>query len=132
MIESLCMAPSSKILVKVLRGTSDANVSFPELCNLLDFQNYVTETYDWYSFQYSAIQQEQNIYGQAGEMAFYYFVWPNFMLNILPDRLQTNLVLPYGHDRCIVLFDYYYDDVESDEARKRADADIEYSHKIQL
>lgn len=104
----------------------------PELCNLLDFQNYITETYDWYSFQYSPIQQEQNIYGEAGQMAFYYFVWPNFMLNILPDRLQTNLVLPDGHDKCIVLFDYYYDEVESEPARARAEADIEYSHKIQL
>ncbi|MDL1891415.1 aromatic ring-hydroxylating dioxygenase subunit alpha [Sphingobacteriales bacterium CHB3] len=104
----------------------------PELCNLLDFQQYVTETYDWYSFQYSPIQQEQNIYGDAGEMAYYYFVWPNFMLNILPDRLQTNLVLPDGHDKCIVLFDYYYDEIESEAARRRAEADIEYSHKIQL
>ncbi|MBX2991827.1 MAG: hypothetical protein KF749_11765 [Bacteroidetes bacterium] len=104
----------------------------PELCNLLDFQQYITETYDWHSFQYSPIQQRQNIYGEAGEMAYYYFVWPNFMLNILPDRLQTNLVLPDSHDRCTVLFDYYYDDVQSAEAGKRAEADIEYSHKIQL
>lgn len=104
----------------------------PELCSLLDFQQYITETYDWYSFQYSPIQQEGNIYGDAGEMAYYYFVWPNFMLNILPDRLQTNLVLPDGHARCTVLFDYYYDDVESEAARARAEADIEYSHKIQL
>lgn len=104
----------------------------PELCNLLDFQQYFTETYDWYSFQYSPIQQQQNIYGEAGEMAYYYFVWPNFMLNILPDRLQTNRVLPDGHDRCIVLFDYYYDDIHSPDAIERAEADIEYSHKIQL
>lgn len=104
----------------------------PELCNLLDFQQYVTETFEWYSLQYSPIQSKENIYGAAGEMAFYYFVYPNFMLNILPDRLQTNLVLPDGHDKCIVLFDYYYDDVESAAARARAEADITYSHEIQL
>lgn len=104
----------------------------PDLCSLLDFQQYITETYQWYSLQYSPIQQEGNIYGEAGEMAYYYFVWPNFMLSILPDRLQTNLVLPGGHDKCIVLFDYYYEDVESEGARARAEADIEYSHKIQL
>jgi choline monooxygenase len=104
----------------------------PELCNLLDFQQYVTETCDWYSLQYSPIQAKENIYGAAGEMAFYFFVWPNFMMNILPDRLQTNLVLPDGHDRCIVLFDYYYDDIESANARERAEADIAYSHAIQL
>ena len=65
-------------------------------------------------------------------MAFYYFVYPNFMLNILPDRLQTNLVLPDGHDKCTVLFDYYYDDVESANACVRAEGDIKYSHYIQL
>lgn len=104
----------------------------PELCNLLDFQQYVTETFDWHSLQHTPIQSKDNFYGSVGEMAFYYFVWPNFMLNILPDRLQTNLVLPDGHDKCTVLFDYYYDEVESDFARKRAEADIEYSHAIQL
>ncbi len=104
----------------------------PELCNLLDFQKYVTETFDWHSLQYSPIQSNDNLYGAAGEMAFYYFVWPNFMLNILPDRLQTNLVLPDGHDKCTVLFDYYYDDVKSPQARERAEADIKYSHDIQL
>lgn len=104
----------------------------PELCNLLDFQKYVTETFDWHSLQYSPIQSNDNLYGSAGEMAFYYFVWPNFMLNILPDRLQTNLVLPDGHDKCTVLFDYYYDDIESPQARERAEADIKYSHDIQL
>ncbi len=104
----------------------------PELCTLLDFQQYITETYDWYSLQYSPIQQQQTIYGRAGQMAYYYFVWPNFMLNILPDRLQTNLVLPTAHDRCIVLFDYYYIDVDSEAALGRAEADVAYSHKIQL
>ena len=104
----------------------------PELCNLLDFQHYVTETFDWHSLQHSPIQATDNIYGAAGELAFYYFVWPNFMLNILPDRLQTNLVLPDGYDKCTVLFDYYYDEISSEESRRRAEADIEYSHKIQL
>lgn len=104
----------------------------PELCTLLDFQRYVTETSEWYSFQYSPIQQQQNIYGEAGAMAYYYFVWPNFMLNILPDRLQTNLVLPEAHNRCTVVFDYYYTDIESAAARERAEADIAYSHNIQL
>jgi choline monooxygenase len=31
-----------------------------------------------------------------------------------------------------VLFDYYYDDIESANARERAEADIAYSHTIQL
>ena len=45
-------------------------------------------------------------YGE-GE-AFYYHVYPNVMLNIMPGRLQTNRILPLGPERCRVEFDYYY------------------------
>ncbi|MBI4428495.1 MAG: aromatic ring-hydroxylating dioxygenase subunit alpha [Ignavibacteriales bacterium] len=103
----------------------------PELCNLLDYQNYVTETFDYYSLQYSPIQEKGNFYGSNNSSAFYFFVWPNFMLNILPGRLQTNLVIPSSHNCCTVLFDYYYDDVESAEGRKVIEEDIQYSDKVQ-
>lgn len=103
----------------------------PELCNLLDYGNYVTETFDWYSLQHSPIQQKENLYGSSEGLAFYYYVWPNFMVNILPGRLQTNLVLPVTHNTCAVIFDYYYDDVVSDKARTIAEQDITYSDAIQ-
>jgi len=103
----------------------------PELCNLLDYGNYITETFDWYSLQHSPIQQKNNFYGSRDSPAFYYHVWPNFMMNILPGRLQTNLVLPTAHNRCAVIFDYYYDDVTSEKARAVAEEDIRYSDSIQ-
>lgn len=103
----------------------------PELCNLLDYGNYVTETFPWHSLQHSPIQAKENLYGSSEGLAFYYYVWPNFMLNILPGRLQTNLVLPIAQNRCIVLFDYYYDDITSEKARKITEEDIRYSDSIQ-
>src|SRR5206468_9730340 len=103
----------------------------PELCNFLDYSNYITETFDWYSLQYSPIKQEDNLYGSSEGLAFYYYLWPNLMMNILPGRLQTNLVLPTAHNRCIVVFDYYYDDVTSSKAHAIAGEDIRYSHIIQ-
>ena len=103
----------------------------PELCNLLDYQNYVTETFDYYSLQRSPIQQKDNFYGSDNNPAFYFFVWPNFMLNILPGRLQTNLVIPTAHNACTVLFDYYYDDISSEKAKKMIKEDIRYSDKVQ-
>lgn len=101
----------------------------PELCNLLDLQEYLTETSEWYSLQYSPLKENDTVYG-SGE-AFYYFLYPNFMLNILPGRLQTNLVVPTSHNTCDVIFDFYYDEIASAEAQKRLSEDIAYSDNVQ-
>ena len=53
------------------------------------------------------------------------------MLNILPGRLQTNLVIPTAHNACMVVFDYYYDDISSPKAKEVIEADILYSDKVQ-
>lgn len=103
----------------------------PELCKLLDYAQYQTETFECYSLQHSPITPEENIYTSGAGTAFYYFVFPNFMLNILPGRLQTNLVLPLSHDRCRVIFDYHYNDTESEIARKKIDDDLKYSDWVQ-
>ncbi|HTK81710.1 MAG TPA: aromatic ring-hydroxylating dioxygenase subunit alpha [Bacteroidota bacterium] len=103
----------------------------PELCNLLDYQKYVTETYESYSLQYSPFTGKDNVYTAGDGEAYYYFVFPNFMMNILPGRLQTNLVLPLAQNKCRVIFDYYYDDATSASALKRIQDDLDYSDKVQ-
>jgi choline monooxygenase len=103
----------------------------PELCNLLDYQKYVTETYQYYSLQYSPFTKEDNLYRASDGAAFYYFVFPNFMLNLLPGRLQTNLVVPLAHNRTRIIFDYFYDDLDSPGTQKIIRDDIEYSDRIQ-
>lgn len=103
----------------------------PELCNLLDYLNYVTETHRYYSLQYSPFTGKENLYQSRDGEAFYYFVFPNFMLNILPGRLQTNLIVPLAHERTRVIFDYFYDDVDSPAATRMIADDIEYSDRVQ-
>ena len=103
----------------------------PELCKLLDTQQYRTELSRFFSLQYSPITAETGMYAQGGGGAFYFFIFPNLMLNILPGRLQTNVVLPLTHERCIVLFEYYYDDVRSDAAKRLIEEDVQYSDRIQ-
>lgn len=103
----------------------------PELCTMLDYRQYVTETYRYYSLQYSPFLSETNVYGSNSGEALYYFVWPNFMLNIMPGRLQVNRIVPDGFDRCHVIFDYYYDDLSEDSVKKVAENDLEYSDRIQ-
>ncbi|HMY36899.1 MAG TPA: aromatic ring-hydroxylating dioxygenase subunit alpha, partial [bacterium] len=103
----------------------------PELTSMLDYAQYVTETYEYYSIQYSPFSEEGNVYKTNEGEALYYFVWPNFMLNILPGRLQVNRIIPDGHERCHVIFDYFYADLSTEAKRAMAEDDIAYSDKVQ-
>ncbi|MEQ8525751.1 aromatic ring-hydroxylating dioxygenase subunit alpha [Gracilimonas sp.] len=104
----------------------------PELANLLDYRAYVTETKTWHSLQHSPFKSTESIYSNDGGEAFYYFIFPNMMLNILPGRLQINQVIPVSPKKCKVVFSYFYDDVKAKLASGLIDEDISYSHDIQL
>ena len=106
----------------------------PGLNKLLDYRNYDTKLYDWYSYQYSPLDDAKNnnagiFYGEGS--AHYYCVFPNLMLNILPGRLQTNLVIPIDHRKTRIIFDYYYDKIESERTRKLIVKDRDFSDEVQ-
>lgn len=102
----------------------------PGLNRLLDYRSYSTALSEWYSCQHSPLDGTRGPY-QAGE-ARYYFVWPNLMLNILPDRLQTNLVVPVSERHCRVIFDYYYMNTGSAAATQLIADDLRFSDEVQL
>ncbi|HET7921867.1 MAG TPA: SRPBCC family protein, partial [Gammaproteobacteria bacterium] len=101
----------------------------PGLNRLLDYRSYATTLAEWYSYQHSPLDGTRGPY-QAGE-AHYYFIYPNLMLNILPDRLQTNLVLPVSASRCRIVFDYYYTDTGSEVAQQMIAEDQRFSDEVQ-
>jgi choline monooxygenase len=103
----------------------------PELVKLYDFQSYRTDVFPTYSLQHSPLSADENIYSNGTGEALYYQVFPNYMLNILPNRLQTNVVVPVAPDRCKVIFRYYYADVASAGARRKIEEDLAYSDKVQ-
>jgi choline monooxygenase len=103
----------------------------PELMALYDFRRYRTELFDDWSLQVGPLSDEANLYTPGGGEALYAFIFPNVMLNALPGRLQTNLVVPVAADRCRVVFQYYYDDAASDAGRARAERDHEFSDLVQ-
>ena len=105
----------------------------PELTGLLDYKNYVTELAEFYSLQYSPFgdKSDDNPYHAEDGQAFYYFIYPNIMLNILPGRLQTNIVEPVGYDKCRVIFDFFYTDPKKAKEQGIIQSDMEYSAKIQ-
>ena len=99
----------------------------PGLNKVLDYRAYETTLSPWYSLQSSPLRDRPDAYG--GGDAFYYFVYPNVMLNIMSGRLQTNRILPLGPERCRIVFDYYYG--EDAQARARIAADQEFSDEVQ-
>ena len=101
----------------------------PGLNKLLDYREYTTHTSEWHSYQHSPLDGTQGPYAD-GE-AHYYFIWPNMMLNILPGRLQTNVVMPQSSRRCKVLFDYFYVEEGSAAAKKMIAEDFSFSDEVQ-
>lgn len=107
----------------------------PGLSDLLDYRNYDTELFEWYSYQFSPLDNEEDnkadiFYGEGS--AHYYCVFPNFMLNILPGRLQTNVILPEGSNKTKVIFDYYYTNYGSEHTNNLIKQDQEFSDEVQL
>jgi len=86
----------------------------PELFKELDYRAYRVETASYHSKQHAPIRphKEDSLYrrnlpeGSQPE-ALYYWVFPNLMLNLYPDNLQTNIIIPLGPERTLTRFEWY-------------------------
>lgn len=103
----------------------------PTLNAALDFSNYQTEVYAYYSLQQSPLSATDTLYGAQGDTAFYYFVYPNLMLNILPNRLQLNQVIPKTVDSCEVVFHYLYGKEIAESVPEYILRDLKFSDEVQ-
>jgi choline monooxygenase len=92
------------------------------LNSLLDYKQYTIETEDRYCLQSSPMvtsEVDASISAtRQGERAWYFWQYPNFMINWYRGYMDTNLVLPDGVDRCRVIFDFYFDDVSKASAER--------------
>ncbi len=103
----------------------------PELNKALDYLSYRTETHPFYTLQHSPLRSDNVYTKDGGAEALYYWIYPNYMLNILPHRVQVNLVVPDGFDACRVAFWYYYDHPDAPGQAARIDEDIAYTDSVQ-
>jgi len=90
-----------------LDGGYHVSTVHPALAGALDYRQYRTELFDQTSLQSSPILPS-DLATRGGDRAQYWWVFPNFMLNLYEGVLDTNLVLPLGPARCRVLFDFYF------------------------
>lgn len=93
----------------------------PGLMRELDYDAYRVEPHRYWSLQHAPLRQghgpERKYVPQGeGDDAQYYWLFPNVMLNIYQGQMQTNVVIPHGHNRCEVVFEWFALQPPSDAA----------------
>ncbi len=84
------------------------------LASQLDLSSYRTEIFDRYSIQSGAGAGVGNdgvdgdFAERIGDRVLYAWLYPNVMINRYGPMMDTNWVLPRGHDVTEVVFDYYF------------------------
>ncbi len=104
------------------------------LDSVLDYSNYTIENGRRFCLQSSPIVSDgaepETGAVRKGDRALYYWIYPNFMINLYDGVMDTNLVIPLGVDKTEVIFDFYFPDL-SESARERNRASVEVGQRIQ-
>ena len=104
------------------------------LNSVLDYKEYTIENSERYSLQSSPMvtseEHAEFAATRTGDRAYYYWLYPNFMINIYQGVMDTNLVLPLGTDSCLVQFDFFFADV-SEASRAANTESVAVSDRIQ-
>ena len=90
-------------------------IAHPGLYRELDYENYRVETHRYHSRQLAPLRPvagsgagRRYAEVQPDEEVLYYWVFPNFMVNIYPDNMSSNIILPLGHDKTLTIFEWYF------------------------
>ena len=104
------------------------------LNSVLDYTNYTIENGERYCLQSSPMvasnDDAQVSATRTGDRAWYFWIYPNFMINIYEGVMDSNLVLPMGPYKCRVIFDFYFADV-SPQRDEYNTASVATSDKVQ-
>jgi choline monooxygenase len=120
-----------------LDGGYHVSVLHKALAGQLDLDTYVTRLFERVSIQSCRSPEEApadaggDFAERIGDEALYAFVYPNLMLNRYGPILDTNLVVPLGHDRTRVIFDFYFRDTDGPAAKEFIERSIDASHRVQ-
>jgi choline monooxygenase len=117
-----------------LDGGYHVNTVHPGLAGVLDYSQYRSEVAGRTSVQISPLRADVADVGsvRTGDAAYYWWVFPNFMLNLYEGVMDTNLVLPLGPDACRVVFDFYFAHTDGEKAKQFITESIRVGHQIQL
>jgi len=111
----------------------------PGLMKEIDYPRYRCETSRYHSQQLGPVKAvkpgdaHERVYapGEGLKEALYFWVFPNLMLNIYPDNVSVNIIVPLSHDKTLTIFEWYFHDADSARSRERAAKAIAFSDQVQ-
>jgi len=119
-------------------------IAHPGLMREIDYSQYRTETFRYSSQQFAPLRalQPENGTDASGTRAYspgmgtlkealYFWVFPNLMLNIYPDNISTNLIVPLGHEKTLTIFEWFFRDPKSAGTRERIERAVTFSDEVQ-
>src|SRR5690242_813760 len=114
-------------------------IAHPGLMREIDYAQYRTDTYRHYSQQFAPIRAmkkddgAQRMYapGNGLQEALYFWIFPNLMLNIYPDNISTNVIVPLTHEKTLTIFEWFFHDVASEKNKEGIQRAIAFSDEVQ-
>lgn len=105
------------------------------LNSVLDYAQYTIENGEHFCLQSSPIgnsQEDAQVAAtRTGDRAYYYWIYPNFMINVYSGVMDTNLVIPMGIDKTKVIFDFFFTDISVEKHAQNAES-VAVSDRIQM
>jgi choline monooxygenase len=114
-------------------------IAHPGLMREIDYAQYRTDTFRYYSQQFAPIRamkiedSAERLYapGDGLQQALYFWVFPNLMVNIYPDNISTNLILPLSQEKTLTIFEWFFHDTDSGQVHERVRKAVEFSDEVQ-
>jgi choline monooxygenase len=114
-------------------------IAHPGLMREIDYAQYRTDTFRYHSQQFAPIRamkaddagERAYAPGTGSQQALYFWVFPNLMLNIYPDNISTNLIVPLSHEKTLTIFEWFFHDLGSAKVQERVRKAVAFSDEVQ-
>jgi choline monooxygenase len=105
----------------------------------IDYSQYRTDTFRYHSQQFAPIRAMEHedmgerFYapGNGTQEALYFWIFPNLMLNIYPDNVSINLIVPLSQGKTLTIFEWFFHDVASEKVQEGIKKAIAFSDEVQ-
>jgi choline monooxygenase len=114
-------------------------IAHPGLMREIDYAQYRTDTFSYHSQQFAPIRamkaedagERAYAPGSGTQEALYFWIFPNLMLNLYPDNVSTNLIVPLSQDKTLTVFEWFFHDVGSAKVQESMKKAIAFSDEVQ-
>jgi choline monooxygenase len=114
-------------------------IAHPGLMKEIDYAQYRTDTFRYYSQQFAPLRARKpedasdRVYppGTGLQEALYFWVFPNLMINIYPDNISTNLIVPLSQEKTLTIFEWFFQDVATEQNQQRIKRSVDFSDEVQ-